>query len=255
MRRSGLISLLLLLATIGAAIAGFPSSGRVFPSGPGPSPNPKIWTFCNTLPLTPPCTAQGTVTTNGATAQAATWVFRWTLAGINSLASFGHIQFVLQNPASGTLPIAGFYVGAGQTTGGGKCSSNTLFCQWDFAASSPAPTSVTIASATCTAGAPCTLPAGGAQTTTDVIAFSGSTSQPLMASINTNNPFSLTFETPSNTTVSPLGTPGFSANNYNTWQLLTIQQASTVQKNSGYSAVCTPCGNKIGLIVAVIASP
>lgn len=252
--RRAIFSLGLLLLSLGVAIAGFPSSGQIFPASSTPPSVSKIWTFCNTLPLTSPCTTQGTVITNAATGNTATWVFRWALTGINSLAGFGHIQFVLQKPASGTLPIAGFYAGAGQTTGGGKCSSNTTFCQWDFVASSPAPTSVTISSATCTAGSPCTL-SGGGQQLTDVMPFTGSTTNPLMVSINVNTAFSLTYETPSNTTVSPLGTPGFAAGNYNTWQLLSTQQASTVQKNSGYSGTCTPCNNNIGLIVGVIATP
>lgn len=238
------------------AFAQIPTPTMLFPTAPTPPPaTSNIWTFCYSFTgQVSPCTALGTVNTNGATGNTATWVFRWQLAGINSLSGFGHVQFTLQGPASGSLPVAGIFVGAGQTTGGGKCSSNTIFCQWDFVASSPAPTAVTIGGATCSAGSPCNL-ALNTTTLTDVIAFTGSTTNPLMVAINVNNPFSLTYETPASTTVSPLGTPGFSANNYNTWQLLGTQQASTVQKNSGYSAVCTPCGNKIGLIVKVVATP
>lgn len=227
--------------------AGFPSSGRIFPSSAPPAPNPKIWTFCNTLPLTPPCTVQGSVSTAGsANAVISTQVVRWQLAGINSLATFGHIQFFFHGPSSGSLSIVNAFVGAGQTTGGGKCSSNTIFCQWDFAAT---PTRITFSSGSNT------IVIGNGPASSDVIAFVGSTSQPLMFAADFANPSTQAWVTPASTNVSPLGTPGFSSNNYNTWFLGSVQQASTVQKNSGYSSTCSSCGNKILGILQVVASP
>lgn len=256
MKRSAVASFVFLVALIGAALAGFPSSGRIFPltGGTPPPPPSGIWTFCNTgtTGIVAPCTASGTVSNSALFTTTVTYVMRWAQNGINPLTSFGHVQLMLAKPSSGTLHIAGISIGAGQTSGGGKCSTNTSFCQWDFSAT---PTTVTISSATCSTGSPCNLTGGGFQLT-DVIAFTGPATQPLMISMQMNTSSNIPFEAPSSTTVNPVGTGGFTLNNYNTWELQSVTQSATVQKNSGYSSTCSAgCGNKIAAVLQVIGTP
>lgn len=213
--------------------------------------NPNVWTFCYSgTGIVAPCTATGTVSTVATAGAVVTWVSKWnsgiTPAGpLNDFSSFGHVQLVFQGPNSGTLNFTALVIGDAQTTGGGKCSSNTVFCNWDFAAT---PTTVTIGGTTCISPAPAACKIGNVQKSTDSVAFTHDPNKPLIVAFNTDATSTYTVETPGSTNTSPVGTQ---TTWFNVYSLTGTAQAATVQKNSGY----TNASDRIRGIVKIIGTP
>lgn len=241
-----------LLLMLGTAIAAWPSSSK-FPNGVTPSANPIIWSFCYPSPgpgIVSPCTANGTISTSATISSVRTMVSKWnstiTPAGpLRDGSTFGHLQVVFQGPTSGTLAITAAYIGAAQTSGGGKCSTNTSFCQWDFA-NGNCP-NVSCAQLLFSGSGSVNI-TGNVQKASDILAFTIDSTKPLIIAYNTLSTSAYTSEVPGSTNTSPVGT---NTGWFNSYILNGTAQAATGQKNSGY----TNQADTIRGIVKITGSP
>lgn len=220
MRRSVLISFLLLLVTIGAAIAGFPSSGRVFPSG-------------TTSPATLWSTTASVVASSAAGAGGTTFVSKWTqgTASVFNPAPGANTQIQVTFKAGASIfTIADAWIGTAQTLAS-QCAGTTRL--WNFA---PSPTHlVTVSTA---------IPANTSQSFIVPFTWPG---QPLIISYDIANTKFGANETLTASNYSPVSQIA----NFNRWALAGVSQSATACKNASYTQVA----NALGGITQIISQP
>lgn len=159
MKRSTLISFALLIATIGAALAGFPSSGRVFPSAATLTAFQYCWPGAD---ISAPCTVQGAAPVAKSQPLSATNTFtvitKLTSGALNPFPGKSNYILSLLGLASSTYHVDAAWIGQSAATG--SCAVGSGTCPYDFVN----PTQITSAAANAF-----TVPSG-AQLTLDTVA-------------------------------------------------------------------------------------
>lgn len=134
--RKYLISFSLLLATLGAAIAGFPSSGQIFPASSGPGATSTVFQYCwPGANIVSPCTVVGAAPVGKAQPLSATNTYavvtKFTAPALNTFTGKSNYALSLLGFAtSGTYHVDAAWIGQSASTG--TCSTTSPLCPYDF---------------------------------------------------------------------------------------------------------------------------